>query len=382
MARRGLRVDLVHWMPVEMYPPTMNLARELAGRGWQVRIHTTHNRHGLREFEGNGIEIRRAASPVRGSSFGRAWSYAGFHLGTARRLAANPPDAVMYFEPQSSFPVLLATKARHGLPVFIHHHEYHEPAEFLAPGMRLARLFHDYEKRVLFPRARWISHTNEARLELFLADNGEDLRGKSRILRNLPPREWGSEPNRAWTGQNDGPFRMVYVGSLSCGDTYIEACTRWILAQPPHTVTLDVYAYNADDETREFLKSVEGPAIRFHQGGVPYDELPNVLRGFHAGLILYRARTLNYRHNASNKLFEYLACGLDALYPPTMRGVKQYERSDAAPRVIEVDFEAGNIDLAMLASRDGLPAAAYPGTASTEIERLADALTEAASTRE
>ncbi len=374
MARRKLKVDLVHWMPLEMYPPAMNLARDLVERGWDVTIHTTKNRHGLVEFGAPAVKVHRSADASSGNSAAKAFAYSGFHLGTARRLISDPPDAVIYFEPQSSFPVFLALTSARGIPVFVHHHEYHEPDEFEKPGMRLARMFHRLEQRALFPRARWISHTNEARRELFLADNGESLRQKTKILRNLPPRSWSAEPNRAWAKGDAKPLRMVYVGSLSCSDTSIESCVQWVQAQEPGSVTLDIYAYNTDGETATFLQSVKSTAIRFHSQGIPYDDLPHLLRDFHCGLILYRAQTLNYRHNASNKLFEYLACGLDVLFPPSMLGVKPYARMDAAPRVIEADFEKGDVDLRVLASRGGIPGAPPPPDASSELNELHAAL--------
>ena len=94
----------------------------------------------------------------------------------------------------------------------------------------------------------------------------------------------------------------------------------------------------------------------FHEHGVEYDQLPALLRQFDVGVILYRCRTVNYQYNASNKLFEYLMCGLDVWYPPTMLGVKPYAREDVWPRVVEVDFEnLESVELARVRSRDSLP---------------------------
>jgi len=368
------KLALVHWMPLEMYPPAMNLARELAAQGWDVTVFTTRNRHGLDDFSAPGVTVSRSSSPSQDGVTPRALVYAGFHFGTARKLISDAPDAVMYFEPQSSFPVFLAGMVRPGMPVFIHHHEYHEPAEFTRPGMRLARLFHKLEQKVLFPRAQWISHTNAARLELFLADNPTGLEQRSKVLPNMPPASWGDEPNNAWKYQQAGPLRMVYVGSLSREDTYIDSCVRWIQRQPAKTVTLDIFAYNADDDTRKFLLDLNSDIIHFHPEGAKYDDLPQLLRRFHTGLILYRAETSNFRHNASNKLFEYLACGLDVVFPAPMLGVKQYERSAETPRVMQVDFDSDTTGVAMLLHRGDLPAARPEESASEALAELSAAL--------
>ena len=55
------------------------------------------------------------------------------------------------------------------------------------------------------------------------------------------------------------------------------------------------------------------------------------------GVILYKCKTLNQRFAAPNKLFEYLACGLDVWFPAEMEGCFEYA-SDAIPRVLKVDF--------------------------------------------
>jgi hypothetical protein len=42
---------------------------------------------------------------------------------------------------------------------------------------------------------------------------------------------------------------------------------------------------------------------------------------------------------ATKKLFEYLACGLDVIYPREMLGVRPYARAAEQPRVVAWDFE-------------------------------------------
>ena len=165
--------------------------------------------------------------------------------------------------------------------------------------------------------------------------------------------------------------RLVYVGSVSLHDTFIGPLVEWLLANPTMRIQLDVFAYNTDPTTREFLRKADGEIVRFHDRGVVYDELPVLLRQFDVGVILYRCRTVNYQYNASNKLFEYLMCGLDVWYPPTMIGVKAYARDDVWPRVIEVDFEyLDGIDVGKLRSRDGLPNKPWTETCESQLAVL------------
>ncbi len=344
MKRRYAEVPslaIVHWLPVEMYPPVMNIARHFAGTGrWKVTVYSTSTPPARRAFSHSRVKMVRSALPTAGGWWKRFTAYVSYHCGTSLRLLFDRPDIILYIETHSSFPILLSSYLRREVPLFIHYHEYTAPEDLKQTGMRLARVFHRLEKRRLFPKAAWISHTNKERLELFLADNPGVDRRIAKVLPNLPPSHWFGLSNDAWTHHAPPPLRMIYVGSLSARDTYIIEFLDWLARQPAGSVTLDIFAYNTDSETRQLLSGAQSPAMHFFDGGVEYDDLPRVLRAYHTGVILYKAKTLNYRHNASNKLFEYMACGLDVLYPRRMLGVRTYARADVAPRVLEMDLEA------------------------------------------
>lgn len=335
-----IRLAIVHWMPVEMYPPLMNLVRCLAESGrFEVVLHTTESPRSSVAYARAGVVIRRSPSVVGRGWLGKLWHYLWFNLGTAARLLGWRPDAVLYIEPASAFPVWMHSLLRPVVPIFIHHHEYHSPDQFWQPGMRLVRMFHGLERRRLFGLAAWISHTNAKRLEMFAEDCPMAPQAVLRVFPNHPPGRWREFGNRAWQ-ESGGPFRFVYVGSLSLRDTFLEAFVGWVRAQPDGSVCFDVYAYNLDLETRCFLEEIHGEVVRFFPHGVDYDRLPEVLKQYHAGVILYRAETLNYRYNETNKLFEYLICGLDVWYSHRMEGVRPHARQDVRPRVIECDFES------------------------------------------
>jgi hypothetical protein len=334
-----LNLAILHWSPIEIYPPATNLVRCLSSNGaLQLTIHTMEDYSARSAFFSPGCLIFRNPSPVGKSAWRRMIAYFWYHGATFIRLMREKPDAVLYIEPSSAFPVYLHSLLRPGVPIFIHHHEYHSPDQFLRPGMRLVRWFHRLEKKRLLPRARWVSHTNAKRMELFCQDCPMVPTQVRRILPNYPPAAWGDETNIVWDS-TEGPFRFVYVGSLSRRDTFLEAFVRWLTTLPAGSVQFDVYAYNLDAPTREFLIANQGEVLRFFPKGVDYDQLPGVLRNYHVGVILYRAETLNYRYNETNKLFEYLVCGLDVWYSHRMQGIKPHARTEVRPRVIECDFE-------------------------------------------
>ena len=335
------RLCILHWMPVEDFPPAMNMVKYFGQQhDWEVSLCT--NRHHLDrpEFLHETGEVIRGVFPTGTSGIRRLLAYASFHLKSFVHLMKTRPDTILYIEPHSVFPVVLSRLFTRRARIFAHFHEYHSPDEYEKPGMRMARWFHKLEKRWVFPKVAWISQTNLQRLELFLRDNPEIDKSRAQVLSNFPPLCWWQTQNQAWSKNNraDEPIRFVYVGALSRADTFIEETVIWIAQLGPLKASLDIYCYNMHPETREWLRTVADKQIRVHESGIAYEELPGLLSEFHVGLILYKGNTPNYVHNASNKLFEYLSCGLDVLYPFQMAGVRPYRISARVPRVVECDF--------------------------------------------
>jgi hypothetical protein len=84
------------------------------------------------------------------------------------------------------------------------------------------------------------------------------------------------------------------------------------------------------------------PNIQFFNTGIEYDDIPKLLTQYDVGLVLYKAITLNFKYNATNKFFEYLACDLDVWFPKQMEGCYPYITKDTYPKVVKIDFE--NLD--------------------------------------
>ena len=151
------------------------------------------------------------------------------------------------------------------------------------------------------------------------------------------------------------PVKCVYIGAVSLKDTFIREFCEWVIGQQGQ-VLFDVYAYNIPRDTVDYLENLESEFVRFFDKGVEYDGMPDLLRRYQVGLILYRGNTLNYVFNAPNKLFEYLVCGLDVWFPKEMKGIYPYERNDLLPKVIRIDFiKMSSFDLGRAMDRNGLP---------------------------
>ncbi|MCX7386109.1 MAG: hypothetical protein NTX48_05535 [Planctomycetales bacterium] len=382
-----MKLAILHQLPLEYYPPATNAIQYFADRdSMRVLVVSSKNEKGRDAYVNDRVNLKRFRFGKRTDSMLQRWRHASFwHWQAAKALAEFEPDVLLYFEPHSALAATIYYRWFRGKArLFIHHHEYYTPSDYRQPGNRLTRINHFFERRALLPRADWVSQTNPDRLRFFQADHPEVPAETLHVLPNYPPQSWMAESNQSVKRNMDQSLRnsptgkssrqqvrLVYVGSVSLHDTYIGPLVDWLLANPTSGLTLDVFAYNTDSATREFLRNANGEIVRFHDRGVEYDDLPVLLRQFDVGVILYRCRTVNYQYNASNKLFEYLLCGLDVWYPPTMLGVKPYTHADAWPRVIEVNFDnMDDLDLNKLRSRDGLPTVPWTETCESQLAIL------------
>ena len=363
----------------------MNLLNYFSGlECCHVAVCSTHNDRGLAEYSNPSVEFSRIQFPNRRlSRFRRLLAFLKFPLLALWKMLRFRPDVVLYIEPHSSFAAMLFGLVNSRQKLFIHNHEYCEPDHFRVPGMRLVAFYHWFEKRRLYPRAEWISQTNADRVRMFCDDHPHVRRSKLHVLPNLPPASWPKTTQLSWISNPQDTLKLLYVGSVSLHDTFIAELVEWLRRQPDGQFSLDVYSTNCDAAAEDFLNRSAGPNLRFHAQGIPYEKLPDVLPGYHVGLILYRGNTRNYIYNESNKLFEYLACGLDVWYPRQMLGIKPHARSDVAPRVIEMDFERlDEMPVSQLRSRSGLRFEPFSRRCEDVLSELKQAMTEAVCSRQ
>lgn len=369
------KLAVIHWFPVEQFPPVQNLLTTVSGCSHvQCCCLTTVNDRGLRDFSGAPVSILRRPFPSRQlSRLRRLWLLLSFPIWAAWQLFWFRPDSLLYFEPHSSAAAFLYLVFNRRCRLLIHYHEYRELREYRDRGNRLFGWYHVLERWLLYRRAVWISHTNADRVRLFLQDTPEAAAAQMRVLPNYPPASW-QRVRRASRADSD-PLRLIYIGAASIKDTFIGEVVEWVSRQAPDSLTLTVYINNSDPETEQMLQRVA--AINAHVTvnlrGVPYQQLPQLLCQFDVGLVLYRGNTPNYVYNAPNKLFEYLACGLDVWYPGCMLGVRPYARSDVRPQILETDFQRlSELDWQARISPD-LPHQPWQGSSEAVLQPLLQA---------
>lgn len=348
-----IRSAIIHFAPLELYPPVQNLLVEVGkyNSSERVIVFTTRTTvAGLQAFSVDSEKIRIVRLGESGQKLNiiaRYVVYVYFYTVCLLLLLWRRPKSILYFEAISSFPAYVYKKFFcHRCAILIHYHEYTSPDE-LRNGMKLVNYFHRLEKE-LYPQAVWVSHTNEFRMKKFKKDNDATEIKCPYILPNFPPRTWASAPAKHITL----PLRIVYVGALSLETMYTREFSEWVLAQNGKVIW-DIYSYNFTDEARTYLYSLNTEWIKL-KGGVNYYDLPRYLQKYHVGVILYNGHIPNYVYNAPNKLFEYLASGLSVWFPDIMTGSKTYCTNGTYPEILALDFSSLNtIKVEQLIAREG-----------------------------
>jgi hypothetical protein len=334
------KLAILHFNPLELYPPVMNLLRCLAAEPDQdlsVRVYSTRTDEEIPVLKIESARMRILRKGVmrtaRGAS-GRLGLYARYYAAVTWDLFRWRPDTVLVFETLSFLPAYLYTSwLAPGSRLMIHYHEYMSPEDY-AQGMKLNKWFHRLERRS-YPRTAWVSHTNEERMSRFLRDHAGLRIPHTFIVPNYTPADWVLDHPRPM----HDPLRIVYIGSLGLDSMYLKEFTEWVIAQKGK-VTWDLYALHVSDEVRSWLTGLDTGLIRF-KGSCYYYDLPAILPGYDVGVVLYKGIVPNHVYAVSNKVLEYIACGLDVWYAREMLGTDPYRTpDDVFPRIIPVDFTA------------------------------------------
>lgn len=325
---------ILHFLPIEGYPPILNLLDYLSNEKKIQKIFCSTTKGNFSNlYKNDVIKVARLGN-ISGNKFSLWSTYFFFNLSTILRLVITRPKNVLYYETISSYPAYFYKKyINRKANLFIHYHEYVTEQEY-AKGSFVNKFYHQLEQKI-YAKAKWISHTNEVRLNKFLKDNSiENNVNKHHIFPNYPSKNWAKQ-NIQWPG--NGILNLIFVGySVDPKGCYIVELIEWLQQQKQETV-LDIYCIKQNSLPKKYIGLHGNTTVNVHKA-IPYHQLPEILKNYHVGLILYKGLTPNYIYNAPNKLFEYLACGLDVWFPNEMDGCFAYETKNTYPKVIKLNF--------------------------------------------
>lgn len=329
-------ITIIHYLPISYYPPAMNLV-DIIENAAEVEVVSTKPNNGMLRYMPNKAKL---FTPImckgKGPSILRLFKYIWFSFFCIIKLIQVRPKTVMYYESVSAFPVFIYKRfVNKKADIYVHYHEYSSEDEYNLPGRRLFAMNHWIERRWLYHHCERISQTNKKRLEMFLRDNFMIDKSKACVFPNYPPKSWWCKNKK----HNGDVCKCVYVGSLSLQDTFVRQFCEWVSRQNGR-VTFDIYCFNFPKDTLDSVTAMDCPNITFHKEGVSYLDIPLLFDRFDVGLILYKANTINFQWNETNKFYEYLICGLDIWYPKEMLLLHNMDKSQFAPNVKELDFDS------------------------------------------
>lgn len=328
------KLFIIHYYPIDYFPPVINLIEALENR-IAIIVSSSQKSNSLVEYRGNKAKIYRKIKENKlDNSPRRLIKYLIFTILTLKLLIRERPSTILYYESISALPAYLYKRFFNcKVKLCIHYHEYMTPFEYNRPGMRLAKLNLKLEKSWLFRNAIWISQTNKYRKTFFLKDNPHIPESVCHILPNYPPKSWLCKCKR----HEGDTIKCVYIGSLSLKDTFVLDFCRWIDRQCGR-VQFDIYSFNFHQDTVNAIEALQSPFIKFYREGIKYVEIPRLLRFYDVGVLLYKAQTLNFKYNETNKFYEYLICGLDVWYPKEMTLLHEMDKSVFAPCIEEMNI--------------------------------------------
>lgn len=332
-----IKLFVIHYYPIEYFPPVINLLTTLHNKASLIVV-STQKSNSLTEFSDEHIPVYRPIKEDRKvSSLLRLIKYCFFVSVSLWRLIREKPDVILYYESISALaPYLYKRFWRRSVKVCVHYHEYMTKDEYDRPGMKISKYNHKRETSFLYEHMCWISQTNIKRIELFLKDYPFVTSSVCHILPNYPPQSWYVSEKKH---SADNVIRCIYIGSLSLKDTFIAEFCAWVANQNGR-ILFDIFSFNFHQEVKEFIDSLQSSYISFYAKGIAYPDIPNLLQNYDVGLLLYRANSLNFKYNETNKFYEYLICGLDVWYPKEMTLLREMDKPFFSPRITMLDFNA------------------------------------------
>jgi len=350
-----LDILILHFRPISLYPPILNLLKYISEHtDLKVTVLTSSTTHSKFVKYDNIKIVEVFAHDFEDSkkTFFTKFRYLRFYFMTLWYLMINRFRFIIYYESISVIGLWLSKQMKllsSDIVIAAHYHEYFSIKE-MKNQMLLERLGYRLENSIL-KLCDWISHTNAHRKNLFLMDKKFLSPEKLNAMPNYPSINWFNLNKK--NSEINHPIKLVFVGALSLEDMYIREVFDWVYKQEGQ-LTLDIISLNIKDEVLDLIQEKNSKRIKYI-GSYNYMDLPQVLSNYDVGLILYNGNSNNFIYNAPNKLFEYLACGLDVWFSNDLITSREYIIENSYPKVLEVNFNRlDEFDFQSAISRKGL----------------------------
>ncbi len=325
---------ILHFNIIEKYPPVMNFIFDTLEENpsQKILVFTTKNTTSYSTPDFPNTKIYRfgtiSSNPVK-----RYASYLWFNLMSSVVLIMNRIDQITVFETLSIFPLWPVSKKFKSKKGHIHFHEYVSDSERSASSAYMKILF-KLEDQLL--KKYTCSQTNEDRKRLFLIDKPFLKSEMVEVRPNIPPKSWWNKYGQFKIPSTDGKIRLVHVGACDDKTMYVREVLDWVNANQDQ-LELTIISQQLDEQTRDLIALYNTVSVKL-LAPINYYELPKELVKYDVGLVLYKGHIPNYVYNVPNKVFEYLACGLEVMADIKLLSTENLKLS----KIKIIDFEKLN----------------------------------------
>lgn len=316
-----MKLLILHFRPKHLYPPLLNILDYFQENELDYLLVTS-------------AKLRKTDS----SPLGKFLSIVDYFLFTVKALYVLffKANKVMYFESISVLPVVIYKKIFRSSKkmIVVHYHEYFSQEDYQRQSF-FERTGRKYEIPIL-QESQWISHTNQDRLELFKKEFPNIDTSKCHIMPNYPSRKWQEANSFSNNDYTDGtqPIRLVYIGALSFTALYLDEVFEYFGGDK--RFSLDFYSRCDDQKIIDRIANYDNFNFK---GSIDYNHIIDLKGKYDVGLVLYTGKSLNYKFNAPNKIFEYLALDLDVWCSDKLLTAHNYVITKTYPKMLLVDFE-------------------------------------------
>ena len=342
---------ILHFRDTNKYPPILNLINFL-------------------QSTSTSFSLVRGTNSF--SKLANAITYFVFFTKSFFALLEKKNKTVLYYESISAVPVYFYFKLfpNSKKKIFIHFHEYFSLSDYQRQSY-LERVGRKLEVN-LFKRAKWISHTNKHRLDLFHKEFPNLSNFVLKTLPNYPPSSWLRAPKQMNEAQKTDIIKLVHIGALSINGMYLEYVLKHFGNNPKFTI--DFYSHNFTPEITALISNYSNCSIK---GSIAYQDIPTLKGLYDLGLVLYNGSSLNFTYNAPNKIFEYLALDLDVWCSDKLITAGEHQRLECYPKMIMVNYENLEVfDVAKATDKSGLEYVPSPYVCEPVYEKLLNAINE------
>lgn len=313
-----LRALLAIYTHPEFYPPTINAAEALAAKGYDVTILCSNHAVQLSNYNlVVQLDVVGDFIPVREVGRRSTWQKIRHWIAFTWRMyeLMSKADVVLAYDtiPLLSYRVARWFGARKPKTLWYHNHDVIEPA---LQRKYSVSWFSARNEPKMFPKLDIFSLPSEERKAHFPMDK---LRGEYVFLPNFPSlKRYGSISTEA---KANGEWRIIFQGSIGPGHGIEEICQLLPMTHAGKPVKLLLKGFvppGFQEQINRILS--ERLATEYVEWGVlHYELLPQLTSTCHLGVAVFQGKDIMNRTlgTASNKIYEYAACGVPVLYHDT-----------------------------------------------------------------